>query len=143
MGLDMNAYAVVQGGERDGEEEHLAEWRKHNRLHGWMEELWNDKGKPYEGSLDDLENGFGSDFNCIPVELTLEDLEVLEADINEKVLPETGGFFFGGDSFEWEDEDGNPPKEGDYYYKKTDLQFIEDARKAIKEGKKVYYNSWW
>ena len=44
---------------------------------------------------------------------------------------------------DWEDDDGNKPKEGDYYYKKTDLQFIEDARKAIKEGKKVYYNSWW
>ena len=140
MGLDMNAYAVVQGGERDGEEEHLAEWRKHNRLHGWMEELWNDKGKPFDGKLE--ENPMG-DFNCVPVELTLEDLDQLELDINEKVLPETGGFFFGGDSFDWEDEDGNKPKEGDYYYKKTDLQFIEDARKAIQQGKKVYYNSWW
>ena len=140
MGLDMNAYAVVQGGERDGEEEHLAEWRKHNRLHGWMEELWNDKGKPFDGKLE--ENPMG-DFNCVPVELTLEDLEVLEADINEKVLPETGGFFFGDDSFDWDDDDGNTPKVNDYYYKETDLQFIEDARKAIKEGKKVYYNSWW
>lgn len=140
MGLDMNAYAVVQGGGRDGEEEHLAEWRKHNRLHGWMEELWNDKGQPFDGKLE--ENPMGN-FNCVPVELTLEDLEVLEADINEKVLPETGGLFFGGDSFDWEDDDGNKPKEGDYYYKKTDLQFIEDARKAISEGKKVYYNSWW
>jgi len=140
MGLDMYAYAVVQGGQNDGEEESLADWRKHNRLHGWMEELWNDKGKPFDGKLE--ENPMG-DFNCVPVELTLEDLEVLEADINEKVLPETGGFFFGGDSFDWEDDDGNKPKEGDYYYKKTDLQFIEDARKAISEEKKVYYNSWW
>ena len=140
MGLDMYAYAVFQGGERDGEEESLADWRKHNRLHGWMEELWEDKGRPFDGKLE--ENPMG-DFNCVPVELTLEDLEVLEADINEKVLPETGGFFFGDDSFDWEDDDGNKPKEGDYYYKKTDLQFIEDARKAIKEGKKVYYNSWW
>ena len=140
MGLDMYAYAVVQGGQNDGEEESLADWRKHNRLHGWMEELWNDKGKPFDGKLE--ENPMG-DFNCVPVELTLEDLEVLEADINQKVLPETQGFFFGGDSFDWEDDDGNKPKEGDYYYKNTDLQFIEDARKAIKEGKKVYYNSWW
>jgi len=143
MGLDMYAYAVVQGGERDGEEESLTEWRKHNRLHGWMEELWHDKGRPYEGDLDDIENGLGSSFNCVPVELTLQDLDVLEEDINEKVLPETGGLFFGGDSFDWEDDDGNKPKEGDYYYKKTDLQFIKDARKAISEGKKVYYNSWW
>ena len=140
MGLDMYAYAVVQGGQNDGEEESLAEWRKHNRLHGWMEELWNDKGKPFDGKLE--ENSMG-DFNCVPVELTLEDLEVLEADINEKVLPETGGFFFGGDSFDWEDDDGNKPKEGDYYYREKDLQFIIDACKAIKQGKKVYYNSWW
>lgn len=143
MGLDMYAYAVFQGGERDGEEESLADWRKHNRLHGWMEELWKDKGKPYEGNLDDLDSSGMGEFNCIPVEITLEDLDQLEADINEKVLPETGGFFFGDDSFDWTDDDGNKPKEGDYYYKKTDLQFIEDARKAINNGKKVFYNSWW
>lgn len=140
MGLDMYAYAVVQGGQNDGEEEALADWRKHNRLHGWMEDLWEHKGRPFDDKLE--ENPMG-DFNCVPVELTLEDLDQLESDINEKVLPETGGFFFGGDSFDWEDDDGNPPKEGDYYYKKTDLQFIEDARKAIQQGKKVYYNSWW
>ena len=143
MGLDMYAYAVVQGGQHDGEEESLADWRKHNRLHGWMEELWNDKGKPYEGDLDDAENAFGSSFNCVPVELTLEDLDKLEADINAKVLPETGGFFFGDDSFSWEDDDGKPFEGNNYYHKETDLQFIEDARKAIQQGKKVYYNSWW
>jgi hypothetical protein len=140
MGLDMNAYAVVQGGERDGEEEHLADWRKHNRLHGWMEDLWEQKGRPFDGELDDNPMG---DFNCVPVELTLEDLDQLEEDIAEKVLPETHGFFFGGDSFDWEDDDGNKFPEGDYYYKQTDLQFVKDARKAINEGKKVYYNSWW
>ena len=105
--------------------------------------LWQDKGRPYEGKLDDLNPVGMGEFNCVPVELTLEDLDQLEADINEKVLPETGGFFFGDDSFDWEDDDGNKPKEGDYYYKQTDLQFIEDSRKAINEGKKVYYNSWW
>ena len=140
MGLDMNAYAVVQGGERDGEEEHLAEWRKHNRLHGWMEDLWEDKGRPFNGKLE--ENPMG-DFNCVPVELTLEDLEVLEADINEKVLPETGGFFFGDDSFGWTDEDGNEFADGDYHYKETDLEFIEKARQSIEDGKKVFYNCWY
>lgn len=136
----MYAYAVAQGGERDGEEEALADWRKHNRLHGWMEDLWEQKGRPFNGELDDNPMG---DFNCVPVELTLEDLDQLEADINQKFLPETQGFFFGGDSFEWKDDDGNKLKEGDYYYKNTDLQFIEDARKAIQQEKKVYYNSWW
>ena len=139
MGLDQYAYAK----DKNGNDEHLADWRKHNRLHGWTEDLWEDKGRPFQGNLDDVENGFGSSFNCVPVELTLEDLDQLEADINQKVLPETQGFLFGGDSFDWEDDDGNKPKEGDYYYKNTDLQFIEDARKAIQEGKKVYYNSWW
>jgi hypothetical protein len=139
MGLDMYAYAIVQGGERDGEEEGLAEWRKHNRLHGWMEELWEDKGQP---NINNEESPMG-DFNCVPVELTSNDLDVLEVDINEKVLPETGGFFFGDDSFDWDGDAGEKLPEGDYYYKATDLSFIKKARKAIKEGKKVYYNSWW
>ena len=135
----MYAYAK----DENGEEESLADWRKHNRLHGWMEDLWEDKGRPHEGNLDDLQALGMGQFNCVPVELTLEDLDQLEADINQKVLPETGGFFFGNDSFGWTDDDGNELPEGDYYYKQTDLQFIEDARKAINEGKKVYYNSWW
>ena len=136
MGLDMYAYAK----DENGEDEHLADWRKHNRLHGWMEELWEDKGRPnFEESTED---SMGS-FNCIPVELTLTDLEQLEAVITNKDMPETGGFFFGDDSFFWEDENGKPYKEGDYFYKETDLQFIEDARNAIEQGKKVYYNSWW
>lgn len=140
MGLDQYAYSVEQGGKNDGEEHHLAEWRKHNRLQGWMEQLWEDKGRPFDGKLD--ENPMG-DFNCIPLELTLSDISELEESITEMALPETGGFFFGSDSFEWEDEDGNPPAEGDYYYKQNDLQFIEDARKALREGKKVFYNCWW
>lgn len=139
MGLDMYAYSV----DENGEQENFANWRKHNRLHGWMEQLWHDKGRPFEGNLDDVDDSFGGRFNCIPLELTLEDLDQLEVDINEKVLPETGGFFFGDDSFDWEDDDGNKPKEGDYYYKVIDLQFISDARKAIYDGKKIFYDSWW
>ena len=137
----MYAYSIVQGGEQDGEESSLADWRKHNRLHGWMEELWEDKGRPNFKSADKQPMG---DFNCIPLELTAKDLDNLERDIEEKVMPETGGFFFGDDSYTWgEDLDGNKLPKGDYFYKQADLQFIEDARKALKEGKKVYYNSWW
>ena len=136
MGLDQYAYATPQGTES---QEELAYWRKHNRLQGWMEQLWEDKGRP---NFDDIGNPMG-DFNCVPVELTLSDLEQLEAHIVHKQLPETGGFFFGNDSYEWTDEDGNPFPEGDYHYKETDLKFIEDARKAIEDGKKVYYNCWW
>lgn len=123
MGLDQYAYKRLPE-ETSEENVELAYWRKHNRLHGWMEELWGHNGRPDEE---------GGEFNCIELEITLEDLEQLEVDISDKSLPETGGFFFGNDSYEEYEE----------YYKEIDLQFIEDAREAIKEGKKVYYNSWW
>ena len=140
MGLDQYAYTKPSV---DSEEEtELAYWRKHNRLQGWMEQLWEDKGRPNFDPKQDV-GGMG-DFNCIPVEITLSDLEQLEAHVVNKALPQTGGFFFGHDSYDWdEDEDGNPFAEGDYYYKETDLKFIEDARQAIQDGLKVYYNCWW
>ena len=139
MGLDQYAYAREAGEDSDSNVE-ISYWRKHNRLHGYMEQLWRDKGKP--NAPEDGENPMG-DFNWIPVRLTLSDLEKLEAHIHNKVLPETGGFFFGDDSYSWDNEDGKPFEEGDYYYKQTDLEFIELARKAIEEGKEVYYDSWW
>ena len=136
MGLDQYAYATPPFSE---EQEELAYWRKHNRLHGWMEDLYRDKGNV----VDHSDSGIGNDFNCVPVQLTLSDLEQLEAHVQDKSLPETGGFFFGHDSFDWDDENGKPFEDGEYHYKLTDLKFIQDARKAIEEGKKVYYNSWW
>ena len=136
MGLDQYAYTKTS---EDAEQEELFYWRKHNRLHGWMEQLWQDKGKP---NAPQEESPLG-DFNCIPVELTESDIEQLEAHVENKALPETGGFFFGDDSFDWEDDEGNPPVEGDYYYKEKDLQFIVLARTALEEGKKVFYDSWW
>lgn len=128
MGLDMYAYAVDSG----GEEIEIASWRKHNRLHGWMEELWMSK-------TDDI----SEDFNCKKLEITLEDLDELGFDVEDKAMPETCGFFFGEDSFGWLDDAGNEFEGTNYYYKEKDLEFIENARKAINEGKKVYYNSWW
>ena len=135
MGLDQYAYAK----DKNGEDEHLADWRKHNRLQGWMEDLWHDKGKP---NAPEEESPMG-DFNCIPLELTLSDLEQLEAHIDNKSLPQTGGFFFGQDSYTWEDEDGNSYGEDDYFHKETDLKFVQQAYKALAKGKKVYYNCWW
>ena len=70
-----------------------------------------------------------SDFNCVPLELTLEDLQNLEDYINNQALPSTAGFFFGSDS--------------DDYYKRQDLDFIKKARKAIDNGQTVIYDSWW
>ena len=131
MGLDQYAFALDKAGER----EELAYWRKHNRLHGWMEDLYQDKGNEV------TEEGVGNSFNCVPVQLTTSDLEQLEAHIEHKSLPETNGFFFGDDSYNYEDEDLN--KSGGYYHKEDDLRFIGLARQALQEGKRVYYDSWW
>ena len=140
MGLDQYAYKRDADEDEDGNIT-IAEWRKHNRLHGWMEELWEDKGRP---NFTNSESQPMGDFNCQPVELTLSDIEQLEAHITNKSLPDTQGFFFGDDSYSWDkDDEGNKLPEGGYYYKETDLQFIEDARQALQDGKKVFYDSWW
>ena len=94
----------------------LAEWRKHPNLQGWMEELWYEKGGEGE-------------FNCVELELTLEDLDALEATLDEEALPETAGFFFGGNA--------------DDHYAEADREFIVQARAAIKQGYTVVYSSWW
>ena len=94
----------------------LAEWRKHPNLQGWMEELWYEKGGEGE-------------FNCVELELTLENLDALEATLDEEALPETAGFFFGGNA--------------DDHYAEADREFIVQARAAIKQGYTVVYSSWW
>ena len=125
MGLDMYAYAVSKRdaiGEfemaQDSEKEELHYWRKHHDLHGWMENLYRDKG------------GDADSFNCIPVELTVDDLDNLQQALLEDNLPRTSGFFFGD----------NPP---DLETMREDLMFVQKCRIAIKEGKVVYYDSWW
>ena len=73
----------------------ISYWRKHPNLQGWMEELWRSKGN--EGG-----------FNCVDVELTLEDLDALEQTLDGKALPETQGFFFGDNSddyYSWQDRE--------------------------------------
>ncbi len=129
MGLDQYAYARPVGVEsNDGENnEELAYWRKHNRLHGWMEDLYRDRGNAV------TEEGFGNSFNCVEVELSESDIEQLEAHVEGKSLPETNGFFFGNDSY----------AEYEEYYKEDDLNFVSNARQAIADGKKVFYDSWW
>ena len=125
MGLDMYAFAVAKQdaiGEfemaRDCEREELHYWRKHHDLHGWMEKLYRSKG------------GDADSFNCIPVELTLDDLDDLQQALLDDNLPRTSGFFFGD----------NPP---DLETMREDLMFVQKCRIAIKEGKVVYYDSWW
>lgn len=120
MGLDQYAFAT-----RDGNDREIAYWRKHPNLQGWMENLWESKGRPgWCGESNPM-----GDFNCVRLALTAEDIDALEAAIDNDDLPETAGFFFGD------------PKDG--YYREQDLQFIKDARAAISDGEQVSYDSWW
>lgn len=123
MGLDQYAYSIDKKGKRHD----IAYWRKHPSLQGWMEDLWRSKGAP---GKPDEENPHGfSEFNCVPVELSVADLDSLERAVNTKMLPETAGFFFGDDSSE--------------HYRQEDIEFIEKARKALTKKHKVFYDSWW
>ena len=115
MGLDMVAYSKARATSKKTRE--LSAWRKHPNLHGWMEQLYRDKG------------GDEEQFNCVEVELTLADLDRLQEAVLFNRLPSTQGFFFGQDA--------------DSYYKRQDLAFIEEAKGDIAGGRKVYYSSWW
>jgi hypothetical protein len=126
MGLDMYAYTAAQANTdwNSGEQREIAYWRKHPNLHGWMEQLWNQKSRPgMDKSYQDVM------FNGVEVELTWEDLDNLEEDVTNDRLPSTSGFFFGSNS--------------DDYYREQDLEFIRKARAEIFTGLKVFYNSSW
>ena len=129
MGLDMYAwrvkaedvvsdFEVTKDEEGYGKVEEMFYWRKHHDLHGWMENLYREKG------------GTEESFNCVKVRLTKEDLERLAADVMANNLPRTTGFFFGD----------NPPDSESIQY---DMEFIGKALVAILQGDAVYYDSWW
>lgn len=133
MGLDMYAWKTKQENimvNRHNSVTELAYWRKHNRLHGWMEDLWEKKGYPNRQDNRDYQ------FNCVPLELTKRDLLDLRQAIKKREFPQTSGFFFGSDSY---DEDEEYQKEVDKY----DLLFVTNGLRAIREGYKVVYDSWW
>jgi len=121
MGLDMYACTLREPPATpvDFKAEEVSElhyWRKHPNLHGWMEQLYREKG------------GTDDSFNCVNLQLTAEDLDRLAAAIRDRNLPQTEGFFFGAsDGSEIED----------------DLAFIAKARDALAAGLTVFYSSWW
>ena len=125
MGLDMFAFQCHKDDISDGSvdfdepvaKEEIAYWRKHSNLHGWMENLY-------------LEKGGKAEFNCVPVRLVAKDLNLLKEYIEDGELPETSGFFFGS-------SDGSKEE------RKYDLDFIDRALAAIADGHAVYYSSWW
>ena len=99
----------------------LHQWRKHNALHSWMEDLYTSRGG------DDV-------FNCIPLLLESSDLDAWEKAINNRELKPGGGFFFGATDYTEEDWE---------WHKADDLRAIKAAREAIADGLAVYYDSWW
>jgi len=135
VGLDMYAYVAAKSGQQreyyegcelqeDGnytnpkitQPREIAYWRKHPNLHGWMQQLWESRGN-------------SGDFNGDELELTWQDLDVLEESVKSNKLPDTSGFFFGNDS--------------DDHYREQDLKFIREAKAELFLGLKVFYNSSW
>ena len=118
MGLDQ--YGII-----DGETTH--QWRKHNRLQGFMTELHTIK-KPND-----------DEFNCNPINLDLQDIQNLETANASKSLPAGEGFFFGRDSYGDDDGDDDWFKE---QHDKT-VDFIAKAKEALSAGLTVQYDCWW
>ena len=135
MGLDMYAYARPPRKRNSDNDIEISEWRKHNRLQGWMQQLWESKGCPNAN-----EDG---DFNSVEMELTEEDINALEDDILTMTMPESNGFFWGSDSFFWTDEEGKDYPENSYYYLERDLEFVTNARKMLDKKHRVFYSCWY
>jgi len=127
MGLDMYAFTVDATTIGDGvvdvalgdDAMQISYWRKFNALHGWMEDLYRQKG------------GSKESFNCTTVRLTANDLDRLEMDVGANKLVPRNGFFF-GDTSSIHPEDLESV--GD---------FVKVAKEAIADGKAVFYDSWW
>ena len=130
MGLDAYLYKYkgknrkeVDFKHNEGEEE-IHYWRKHPNLERFMSDLYFSKGGKGVESF----GGINS-FNCCKVELKDEDIDTLQELIISDNLPEGGGFFHGGNA--------------DDVYKEETLEALKHAKKAIEEGDRVYYTSWW
>ena len=130
MGLDQYAYVASKAGEDWNNHQEISYWRKHPNLQGWMERLWEEKGRPgLFGVGQDKE--YDVSFNGIEVELTWDDIDRLEKDIKSGKVASLGtrGSFFGHPS--------------DDHYREHDLQFCVDAKAELFLGRKVFYNSSW
>lgn len=126
MGLDM--YAFIVDADKVGDKvtdvalgdtaTEICYWRKFNALHGWMEDLYRQKG------------GSKESFNCTTVRLTANDLDRLEMDTGNNKLVPVNGFFFGAQEIDSEDLE-------------SVAVFVKTAKQAIADGSAVFYDSWW
>ena len=123
MGLDMYAYRVDKKYKTpvitdDIEEvDKIYYWRKNRHLHNLMEWLYTKKGGKGE-------------FNTVFVELTADDIDLLEGMITSGAIEQFDkqGYYFGYN---------------EYASKDYDLEFVKTARNVLAKGDKVYYYSWW
>jgi len=124
MGLDQYAYKSKVSSDEFTPDNHerIFYWRKNPDLHGWMEQLWEQRNE------DTIINNPEMQFNTVYLELALDDLTDLEYQNEGETLPETTGFFFG---------------KSDKEDKEKNKEFIEIARQAINDEYRVYYFSWW
>ena len=140
MGLDQLAYSRPATATNDETDEHIVSWSKHPNLQGWMERLWRTQKygdaanpDPITGEGYSNQTCMNDPFNCEELELTLDDIERLRLDVQNKTLNgghgDTTGFFFGDSS--------------DEYYRETDIEFCDKAEAALSKGCKVIYYSWW
>lgn len=134
------------------------DWRKHSRLHNLMQTIWF--CKKYEGTPvpnkenetlyvpeDQEERAFlyrgltASIGRVIPEFNSGENLQLDETDIKViRYFVENNGLPFCADGMFW----GHQFQEDAMkQYKEQDLEFCDKALEWLKEGKEVYYSSWW
>ena len=92
-----------------------------------------------EISLDELSEQFHKQVERAS-EMEIKDLEYA---IENFELPEANGFFWGSDSYFWNDENDEPFPENEYWYKSNDLEFVKQARKMLDNKHRIYYSCWY
>ena len=128
MGLDSYFYAVKKEHvltddeinfkiNPDVKHDEFRYYRKHNQLHGWMEQLYKEKG------------GDNEDVNLSKIRLNETDLNKLKKDVRLG-LPDAQGFFWGHLTID-------KAVKMEYY------DLIKECKDKIKDGYVIYYNSWY
>ena len=125
MGLDQYAFSADDMDDvKEGNVHFQFQWRKHAKLHEFMVDVFNKKGG-VKGE---------HDFNCNPVELSLDDIDQLEEAIKTKTLPHSEGGCFWGHQFQDESQEE---------YRDRDLEFCQWARQELSDNARVFYDCWW
>lgn len=122
MGLDQCAYARLPDQSTDNVKPEFI-WRKHAKLQEFMDQLFVEQtGK------DAIE------LNCGALELTADDIALLEQAVQDGTLPESpGGFFYG---HQFQDESAQE-------YREQDLAFCKWAQGVLQTRARVFYTCWW